>query len=218
MSEVLRFPDGESVADLATFVARARRLEEEGAIRLQAVGDVLAAWVCVLPGQGVLRSGIVLGLRTMRLEGPHRLDVTVPLGGLSDRFARRAATADVSTTLQVPPGEVSPPWAAVTPPRGGWELLGSVPVVDLEAAARAGIEEVAQGAPTGSGSAAVAALRQRVWERPVGEDGVAGQVPSGVALAVDALGFVVGAPEADVHRSGPWVRLSLPSGHVLARP
>lgn len=218
MSETLTFPDGESVADLATFVARARRLEQEGAIRLQAVGEVLAAWVCVLPGQGVLRSGIVLGLRTMRLSGPHQLEVTVPLAGLADRFARRAATADVSTTLAVPPSQVSVPWAAVTPPRGGWEPVGSLPVADLEVAARAGITEVAEGAPEGSGSAAVAALRQRVWARPVADGEVAAQVPSGVALAVDALGFGARATEASVHRSGPWVRLSLPSGHVLARP
>ena len=35
----LVFPDGESVADLATFVGRARVLDPEGAIRLQAVGE-----------------------------------------------------------------------------------------------------------------------------------------------------------------------------------
>lgn len=218
MSAVLSFPDGESVADLATFVQRARRLDQEGAIRLQALGEVLAAWVCVLPGQGVMRSGLVLGLRTMRLEGPHSLDATLPLGALTDRFARRASTGDVSTTLPVPPGEVSPPWAAVTPPRGGWQPAGSVPVADLEAAARAGIAEVAEGAPEGSGSAAVAALRQRVWARPVGEDEALGQVPSGVAFAVDALGFAAGVEAASVHGSGPWVRLTLPAGHVLARP
>lgn len=218
MTDVLSLPDGESVADLSTFVARARRLDQEGAIRLQASGDVLAAWVCVLPGQGVLRSGLVLGLRTMRLAGPHQLDVTVPLGGLTDRFARRAATGDVSTSLSLPPAEVSPPWAAVTPPRGGWEPVGAVRLADLEAAARAGIAEVAQGAPEGSGSAAVAALRHRVWGRPVGEDEVLSGVPSGVALAVDALGFAAGAATAGVHRSGTWVRLSLPAGHVLARP
>lgn len=218
MSAALTFPDGESVADLATLVQRARRLDQEGAVRLQVVGDVLAAWVCVLPGQGVMRSGLVLGLRTMRLEGTPSLDVTVPLGGLTDRFARRASAGDVSTTLPVPPGEVSPPWAAVTPPRGGWEPVGSVTAAALEAAARAGIAEVAEGAPEGSGSAAVAALRHRVWARPVGEDEVSAQVPAGVALAVDALGFAAGASSASVHRSGPWVRLTLPAGHVLARP
>ena len=55
MSAVLTLPDGESIVDLATFVGRARTLDADGAIRLQAVGEVLAAWVCVLPGQGILR-------------------------------------------------------------------------------------------------------------------------------------------------------------------
>lgn len=234
----LVFPDGESVADLATYVARARTLDQDGAIRLQAVGEVLAAWVCVLPGTGVLRSGLVLGLRTMRLAGEHRLDVTVPLGALTDRFARRATTGDARTSLPVPPGEVAPPWAAVSPPRGGWEPVGALDVAVLDAAARAGIAEVAQGAPEGSGAAAVAGLRQRVWARPVrelaggpgdvgdpavtsGEDGdrpLPAALPGGGAFGVHALGFAGTAPQATLHRAGPWLRVSLPVGHVLLRP
>lgn len=219
MSAVLTLPDGESIVDLATFVGRARTLDADGAIRLQAVGEVLAAWVCVLPGQGILRSGLVLGLRTMRLAGEHHLDVTVPLGSLTDRFARRASTGDPGTALPVPPGEVAPPWAAVSPPRSGWEPVGKASVAALEQAAREGIAEVAQGAPEGSGAAAVAALRHRVWSRPVDEDGTAGSVPSGTALAIHALGFATGAAggTATVHRAGPWLRLSLPAGYVLAR-
>ncbi|WP_134772593.1 hypothetical protein [Ornithinimicrobium flavum] len=215
MSGVLTFPDGESVVDLATFVGRARNLDADGAVRLQAVGEVLAVWVCVLPGQGILRTGLVLGLRTMRLAGEHRLDVTVPLGALTDRFARRASTGDPGTALPVPPGEVAPPWAAVSPPRGGWEPAGTIAVATLRQAAQDGIAEVAQGAPEGSGSAAVEALRHRVWGRPVDL-----RVPAGTALAVHALGFAPAGRSGDaatVHRAGPWVRLSLPAGHVLAR-
>ena len=215
MSPVLTFPDGESVVDLATFVGRARTLDPEGAVRLQAVGEVLAVWVCVLPGQGILRTGLVLGLRTMRLAGEHQLDVTVPLGALTDRFARRASTGDPGTALPVPPGEVAPPWAAVSPPRGGWEPAGTIPVATLRQAAQDGIAEVAQGAPEGSGAAAVEALRHRVWGRPVGLG-----VPAGTALAVHALGFAPSGRSGDaatVHRAGPWVRRSLPAGHVLAR-
>lgn len=222
----LTFPDAESVADLATFVGRARTLDPEGAVRLQAVGPVLAVWVGVLPGEGLLRSGVVLGLRTLRLSDAREVDVTVPLAAMNDRFARRAATGDVSTTLSVPPAEVAPSWAAVSPPRGGWEPVGALDVLDVEAAARAGIAEVARGAPEGSGAAAVAALRTRVWSRPVGDRATAAQVPSGVALAVHALGFapsvVADATSTPrtlaVHRSGPWLRVSSPLGHVLARP
>ena len=63
----LRLVDEESAADLATYLARARRVDEGGFVRLQAVGPVLAAWTCVLPGRGLTNSGLVLGLRTFAL-------------------------------------------------------------------------------------------------------------------------------------------------------
>ncbi|WP_298888904.1 hypothetical protein [uncultured Serinicoccus sp.] len=211
----LSLADGESVADLATLVRRAARLDEDGAIRLQAAGGVLAAWVCVLPGAGLLRSGLTLGLRTMALApGGEPLDVTVPLAGLTDRFARRAATGDSSTTLPVPPTTLAPPWAAQSPPRGGWEPRGGIPSEQLVAAARSGIAEVATGAPEGSGAAAVEALRARVWERPV--EGT--EVPAGAGLAVHALGFLrPGDTQVAVHRNGPWLRVSTAVGHVVLR-
>lgn len=210
----LTFPDGESLLDLSTFAARARVHDQGGAIRLQAVGEVLAAWVCVLPGRDLLGSGTVLGLRTMPLAGAHQLDTTVPLAGLADRFARRAATGDSAPVLTVPPTTVSPPWGGVTPPRGGWAPVGRLAGAELAQAAREGVAEVAQGAPATAGAPAVAALRARVWGRLLSHD-----VPAGVALATLALGFVHPdrGQEATVHRSGPWVRVSLPAGHVLAR-
>ena len=234
----LRLPDGESLADLATYVRRAARLDGEGAIRLQAsagVRPVLAAWVCVLPGHGLLRSGLVLGLRTMALAGwddghgggrdvgagadadgtPRAtgLDTTVPLAGLTDRFARRAATGDASTTLSLPPTTLAPAWAAQSPPRGGWEPMGGIPAAELAEVAQAGIAEVATGAPEGSGAAAVEALRAQVWGRRMESCGV----PAGAALDVHALGFARPEP-ATVHRSGPWWRVSTPIGHVVLRP
>lgn len=216
----LTFPDGETLADLGTYVSRARSLDADGAIRLQAVGDVLAAWVCVVPGQGLMRSGLVLGLRTMRLAGQHQLDTTVPLAGLTDRFARRAATGDSGPSLPVPPTEVSPQWAGVLPPRSGWEPAGSVPVAALLAAADQGIEEVALGSPEGAGAAAVAMLRAQVWAREVLDEGGTGTgAPAGAGLAVKVLGFAGpgDGQEATVHRSGAWTRVSLPAGHVLSR-
>lgn len=213
-SSTVTFADGEGVADLATYVARSRTLDADGAIRLQAVGPVLAAWVCVVPGQGMTRAGLVLALRTMALAGPHDLDVTVPLGGLTDRFARRAATGDASTALAVPPTQVSPQWAGVTPPRGGWEPVGQVGSDVLLAAAEAGIAEVALGAPEGAGASAVALLRARVWAREI-----EGGATAGAGLAARALGFARpgDGQVATVHRSGPWTRVSLPAGHVLSR-
>src|SRR5699024_11396921 len=107
----------------------------------------------------------------------------------------------------------------------GREPVGTVAVATLEQAARDGIAEGAQGAPEGSGAAAVEALRHRVWARPVGTTpggaadgpGVAdgpgaadapgvATVPAGTALAVHALGFAPAGRAADaatVHRTGP---------------
>src|SRR5690606_2615466 len=102
----LEFPDVESLQDLGTFVRRARSVMDQGSVRLQAGDGVLAAWVCVLPGRGLVGSGVVLGLRTMpllRVQGAPSLDVTVPLAAVSDRMARRASTGDLSTVLPVPP-------------------------------------------------------------------------------------------------------------------
>lgn len=215
---VLDFADVESLQDLGTFVGRARTLSEDGSVRLQATGSVLAAWVNVLPGQGLLGKGVVLGLRTMPLA-PDRasgdLDATVPLAAISDRLARRAGTGDTGTVLPVPPMRVTAQWAGLTPPRSGWEPAGTVPADTLLEAARAGIAEVAQGAPTGSGALAVSALRERVWGRPVSEDHP--QVPAGTGLAAYSLGFVRPGDQVRVFRAGSWLRLSAAAGHILTR-
>lgn len=218
MSGLLRLADAESVQDLGTYVARARRLDPEGAMRLQATGRVLAAWVCVLPGQGLMRSGLVLGLRTLPLAGEHDLDATVPLAALADRFARRAATGDVGTEVAVPPMTVAPAWAGVSPPRAGWQQVGAVAWPVLERAAQEGIAAVAAGVPDGAGAHAVEELRRRVWGRPAGATGTAAEVPAGAAFAAHGLGFgPAAAGAAVVLRSGPWWRLTLPTGHVLTR-
>lgn len=218
----LRFAEVEMLQDLSTYVARARSLDAEGAIRLQARGAVLAAWVQVLPGQGMLGAGLVLGLRVMQLDGAHDLDVTVPLGPVSDRLARRRSTGDVSATLSVPPMTVAPTWAAISPPLSGWEASGRIWDDELLTAAREGIESVAQGTPPGAGAAAVATLRSRVWGRMlplVSEDNAepAQGVAAGTGLAAYALGFAVPSEDSQVLRRGPWTRVSLRNGEILTR-
>jgi hypothetical protein len=204
--------DEQGYADLRTFVTRARSLDDEGAVRLQADGTVLAAYVGVLPGRGLLGDGAVLGLRTMRLARVAAVDATVPLAAVSDRLAR-----DTGAGLEVPPMTVQSAWAAMTPPRAGWEPVGSLEGGTLVAAARAGIAEVAEGAPAGSGGQAVADLRHRVWGRLT--DTVP-PVPAGAAFAAYALGFVDPADPAgrcEVVAHGRWTRVSSPRGHVLVR-
>lgn len=206
----LRLVDEESAADLATYLARARRVDEGGFVRLQAVGPVLAAWTCVLPGRGLTNSGLVLGLRTFALAKPTQRDLTVPIGAVTDRLARGGVE------LQDPPVLAAPGWSAVSPPRSGWERVGQVPDTALQDHARDGIAEIARGVPEGAGSAAVADLRARVWMRLT--DTVP-PVPAGTAFGLHALGFLRPAPEAraEVHALGPWTRVSTDRGFVIAR-
>lgn len=202
--------DHDSLLDLGRYAARARALDADGAVRLQAVGSVLAAWVGVLPGTGLLGTGTTLGLRTSALAEPAELDVLVPLAAVTDRVAHEGEPA----VLPVPPMTVSAAWAAVSPPRGGWMPGESVAAETLQRSAAEGIAEVTDGAPEGSGAAAVAALRARVWRRPV--DG-SPQVPAALAFAAYALGFLSPDGEATVATSGPWTRLTTPAGHALTR-
>lgn len=202
--------DAESLQDLGRYAARARALDADGAVRLQAVGLVLASWVGVLPGSGLLSTGVTIGLRTSELAEPAQLDVLVPLASVSDRVARPGERA----VLPVPPMTVSAPWAAVSPPRGGWHPVATVSSEALQRSASAGIAEVTGGAPQGAGAAAVAALRTQVWRRPMAD---APGVPAALAFAAYALGFLSPGAEATVATSGPWTRLTTSAGHALTR-
>ncbi|MEO6144587.1 MAG: hypothetical protein ABIP19_11460 [Dermatophilaceae bacterium] len=214
----LRFADAETLADLGTYVTRARSLDPDGAIRLQTFGSKLAAYVGVLPGHGLMTSGAIVGLRVMALAEPVGMDrdvdvdvdvdVTVSLASVAERLARGA-----TSTLSIPPTMVSVAWAANAPPRSGWERVGELGVADLKTVATQGIAEIAQGAPEGAGAAAVAVLRQRVWTR---DSHTTPPIPSGAAFAAYALGFLMGE-NARVFAHGRWTRLSTGTGHVLVR-
>ena len=209
MSE-LHLADAETLADLATYVARARTLDADGAVRLHASGTALAAYVGVLAGQGLMHQGAVIGMRVMPLAEPAELDVT-------DRLARQtqggSADGAAAATLPVPPTTVRVGWAAMAPPRSGWEPVGELTAAELRDVATAGIAEIAQGSPEGSGAHAVTALRQRVWGRPTA---TTPPVPSGSAFAAYALGFLTGGP-VRVFAHGRWTRVSTDAGHVLVR-
>ena len=205
----LTFPDAQGLDDLRTYVARAKAADEDGAIRLQAAGQTLAAYVGVLPGSGLMAEGVVIGLRAMPLAAPVDVDVTVSLAAVTDRLAREGGT-----TLALPPVAMSVAWAAMAPPRGGWERVGAISADEVYAVARQGIEEVTSGAPADAGGAAVAALRKQVWGRLTT---TTPPVPSGGAFAAYVLGFVVPGSEVTVWAHGRWTRLSTSAGHVLIR-
>lgn len=213
MTDALILTDTDAIADLGRYAGRARSLDAEGAMRLQAVGSVLAAWVGVLPGHGLMGDGTVLGLRTFALAEPADVDLTVPLGAVTDRTAR----TDLGTRFPFPPTRAFPQWGALSPPRGGWEPLGHIASESLVTAAREGITEIGEGAGPGSGALAVAELRTRVWGRTLSLTDGDGAVTAGAGFAAYGLGFLAPAGTVAVHRSGAWRRVSCPGGYVLIR-
>jgi len=209
----LVFPDRESLTDLGSYAARAKVLDDEGAMRLQASGTTVAAYVGILAGRGLMGEGAVLGLRVMALAEPVDLDVTLPLAAVTDRTARPSPHSG-PVEFVLPPVTVNPVWAALAPPRSGWEPVAEVAADVVNSVAREGISEVALGAPEGSGAAAVATLRQRVWTTMSRTDPA---LPAGLALAAYGLGFVVEGEPLRLYAHGRWTRLSSSVGHALMR-
>lgn len=208
----LTLAEPQVMLDLRTYVGRARAAQD-GAVRLQAVGGVLAAYVCILAPR-ILGEATptVLGLRTMPLSEPAQLDTTVALASVSDRLARMG---DNDVVLPVPPTTVTEIWAGVLPPRSGWASKGSMPADLLLAAASEGIREVAESVPQSTGAIAVNSARGIIWGRPV--QGAPVELPAGAAFGAFALGFLAPGAQVGVFTNGRWARLSTGNGHVLVR-
>lgn len=201
-------------SDLRTFVVRARAADD-GAVRLQAVGSVLAAYVCVLRPRALGEDvPTVLGMRTMPLAVPAQLDTAVSLASVADRLARMG---EADTVLPVPPMTVTESWTGVGAPRSGWERGEDVPNKLLEQAAHRGIKEVAALVPASAGAPVVNTARGAVWGQRLPE--VSASIPAGAAFAALTLGFLPADTEgqAAVFHCGRWTRLSMPRGHVLIR-
>lgn len=212
ISRELTLTEPQVMLDLRTYVGRARAAQD-GAVRLQAIGGILAAYVCILAPR-ILGEATptVLGLRTMPLSERAQLDTTVALASVSDRLARMG---DNDVVLPVPPTTVTEIWAGVLPPRSGWESKGSMPADLLLAAASEGIREVAESVPQSTGAIAVNNARGIVWGRPV--QGAPVELPAGAAFGAFALGFLAPGAQVGVFTNGRWARLSTGNGHVLVR-
>ena len=201
-------------ADLRQFTARMQRIDSGAALRLIGVGDVLVVSGAPLYPKGLGDElPLVIAMRALRLRSASAdgVDAVVPASGLTDRFARMDRTGGLD--LSVPPAEVRMPWAAVTPPRAGWEAAAQLPVEQLREAAAEGIAAVAEASPSGAGALAVDKVRRMVWSRPLPG---CESAPLGAAFGMDAAGFAVGET-AMVYRSGPWLRFATPAGFIITR-
>jgi hypothetical protein len=219
MPSTLLLPDRATAQDLATFLARAARLDPGGAVRLQAGGGVLAVSAAVVHPQGLLdRSPTVLGLRSLALvDGA--VDAVVAIAELASALQGAMGAGDAPAEpgapveLRVPDPVRSVVWAAITPPRSGWQRMAPLEPAPLAAAARAGIEEVAAAVPGALGADLVHRVRREVWGRALpGHD----HIPAGAAFALESLGFL-GDDPVQQFASGAWLRFSTRRGHVLVK-
>lgn len=209
--------DQETAEDLQALLQRARRLDPDGMVRLRAFGDVLAVYVAPIFAGSLMDGGpTVLGLRTCQLAEPAELDSIVPIQAVLDRLARinDQDTFGRNTFFVELPDSSRAPWAGISPPRTGWEEIGSISEPVLTKIARDGIAEVAASLPESVGGPIAARIRGEIWGRAVDLDS---QVPTGAAFVAAGLGFLTENEEVGLYHAQGWIRLSSLHGHVLAR-
>lgn len=207
MSQRLIFPDAQAAADALTFASRTSRLGD-GGVRLQAANGTLAMTSAPLAPRGLLDSTpTVLALRALPIDAELVCDLVVEAQVL-------VAASDDDRAIVLPEVAVSPAWAGVAPPRGGWQATGTIPAAALAARAQYGIAAVAEAMPAEPGEDVVRTVRASVWGAP---DAQLEGLPLGAAFAAFALGFIVGEEDARLLTAGSWSRLTLTRGHILVR-
>ncbi len=208
--------DEHTAVDLQAYLARAKRLDPDGLVRLRAFGDVLAAYVAPIYAGNLMDSGpTVLGLRTCELAAPAELDVLVPIGAVQERLARLLAEGEETKDFKIQLVETQrAPWAGISPPRQGWEQVGTINETVLTQIARDGIDEVASSLPESVGGPIAARIRGQIWGRGIDLES---KVPTGAAFAAAGLGFLTENEEVGLYQAEGWIRLSSEHGHVLAK-
>jgi hypothetical protein len=207
MSQRLIFADAPAAADALTFAGRSARVGD-GAVRLAAAGGTLTMTAAPFAPRGLFdATPTVLAMRALPVDPELVCDLVIEASEL-------AGADDSAEQLKLPETALSPSWAGVSPPRGGWSQTGSIAASVLASRAQWGIAAVAESLPQNPGEDAVRAVRAAVWGAP---DDALGGLPLGVAFAAFTLGFIVGEEDALVRTSGSWTRVSLRRGHVIVR-
>lgn len=228
MSSAILIPDPAATRDLVTFLSR---LSQVGLpqVRLQfraAVGGststasfenkapngVLALTGCTMEPQMILDATptVMVQRAVPAVSDAGAVEKVVLAKALTERFAR--AADDCEFLLQLPPSETTAVWAGVSPPVSGWQFAGTVTAQSLRDVANAGMREISEALPAGSGQPVVQKLRSEVWGRSV-LDGV----PAGAAFSLETLGFLEGEREVKLFQAPGWSRLTTKYGAVIVR-
>jgi hypothetical protein len=210
MTHTLRFTNPQALPDLASFLGRARRIND-GAARVIATDRFLQVYVGVFLPRGLLdATPTVLGLRVFELAEPHNFDEVVPLEACMSRVERTQADG---SDLRLPSPSPSISWSAITPPRDGWQRKLGVSSEVLQAAAEEGVRQVKKAIPDSLGEAMVQKIRAEVWGAPIDQKR---KIPAGAGFAAHALGFLT-ERSLSVHTVRNWIRLSAKHGYVLVK-
>jgi len=210
MTHTLRLTNPQALPDLANFLGRARRIND-GAARVIATDRFLQVYVGVFLPRGLLdATPTVLGLRVFELAEPAAFDEVVPLEAFMSRVERAQMEGE---ELRMPSPSPSISWAAITPPRDGWQRKLGVSADVLRSAAQEGVLKVKEAIPDSAGEAIVQKVRAEVWGAPLAAKK---KIPAGAGFAADALGFVTDR-SLSVHTVGNWIRLSAKHGYVLVK-
>ncbi|HWU27507.1 MAG TPA: hypothetical protein VN041_00240, partial [Microbacterium sp.] len=155
MTRPLVLADADTARDVLTFSGRASKAGADG-VRLQATGGVLAVTSAALAPQGLFdQTPTILAMRIVRADPELSCDLVVD-------SLKEGRNPD---ELALPDTALSPAWAGIAPPRGGWEHVADLPAGLIAERALWGISAVAHGSPDGAGEDAVRALRARIWGR-----------------------------------------------------
>ena len=211
MTNSIRFLDSRDMEDLSAYLTRARKLDDDGCVKVRAFGDILAVYVSPIFSGSLLGDGpTVLGLRTMRVE-KMELDATYLIASIQERLAS-ALTEGLE--LALPTTTMRAAWSGVTPPRQDWVETGTISQQQITQWAKDGIAEVANTLPSSVGSSIAAKVRLGIWGKTVSLEF---HLPGAAAFAMAGLGFMQKDEEIRVYTAKGWVRLSSAYGHVLSK-
>ena len=211
MTNSIRFLDSRDMEDLSAYITRARKLDDDGCVKLRAFGDILAVYVSPIFSGSLIGDGpTVLGLRTMKLEKTE-LDATYSIASIQERLAS-AMTEGLE--LALPTTTMRAAWSGVTPPRQDWVETGTISQQQITQWAKGGIAEVANTLPSSVGSSIAAKVRLGIWGKTVSLEF---HLPGAAAFAMAGLGFMQKGEEIRVYTAKGWVRLSSAYGHVLSK-